>query len=120
MGKAFAAPTQKCVQDHFRIATGFKLRAVGFQFMAQFMVIEDFTIEDHDHIAIGADEGLVTARQKSLHPPLKALFTTAARGKRTSKLIHITTTPRLSPEPRLSLVRVSVVANPVSPKLRSW
>jgi hypothetical protein len=63
MGKASAAPAQECVQNHFRIATGFKLHAVGFQFMAQFMVIEDFAVEDHNHVAIGTDERLVTARQ---------------------------------------------------------
>src|SRR5579871_5358944 len=63
MGKAFAAPAQKRIQNHFGIAGGFKLSAAGFEFMPQLTVIENFTVEDDNHVAIGADQRLVATCQ---------------------------------------------------------
>jgi hypothetical protein len=39
------------------------MRAVCFQFMAQFMVVKNFAIEDNNHIAVWADQRLVAAFQ---------------------------------------------------------
>ncbi len=59
--ETFIAPLQKGMQDNFGIATGFKLRAVGFQFAPQLMVVEDFAVENHNHVAVRTDQRLVTA-----------------------------------------------------------
>ena len=63
MRKAFAPPAQERMQNHFGIAAGFKVSAVGFQFKAQLVVVKDLTVEDHDHIAIRANQRLVATLQ---------------------------------------------------------